>query len=394
MSTTNLKAKEAAFNKLRIPLENKTILCVDGGGMRGILTVQLLKKIEEIAGIPCYELFDMVAGTSTGAIISGLIASGFTAVQIEEKYESLVTQVFKKIFLHDKFWILPGYDKAVYRKNVKDIVKDSSLAQACKMHNIDLMITSKDITENEETFFTCFNMAGGNQSGYYNEVLLRHVLEATMSAPTYFQPYERFVDGGTTAYNNPSLAALMEAKSYDGKEKYNGYPTTLFSLGTGMTVKSIEPKEAASPGFPGAKFWIEYVIDAASQDASAIQVDTFRSGLMTDIDYRRYQISFDKKAIGKIPNRMVPSMNKMLWNLSDEILKGIEMDDVTKFDLVKTIGQSMVEKIMEENKFTKDFIDKDTKRDVLVTAFGDEKTKNIIKTNLKDPDWDKKVPTK
>jgi uncharacterized protein len=40
------------------------------------MTLQLLKKLEEIAGIPCFELFDMVAGTSTGGIIAGLIAAG------------------------------------------------------------------------------------------------------------------------------------------------------------------------------------------------------------------------------------------------------------------------------------------------------------------------------
>lgn len=394
MATTNLKARAEAFKNLNIPEENKTILCVDGGGMRGILTVQSLKKIEEIAGIPCYELFDMVAGTSTGAIISGLIVSGFTAVEIEQKYESLVTQVFKKMFFHDKFWILPGYDKVVYRENVKDIIKDITLAEACKTYNIDLMITSKDMKENEETFFTCFNLPNGTQKGYYKDILLRYVLEATMSARTYFQPYERFVDGGTTAYNNPSLAAIMEAKSYDGREKYKDYPTTLFSLGTGKTVKSIKPEESASPGFPGAKFWIQYVIDAASQDASSIQVDTFRSGLMNNIDYRRYQISFDAKAVGKIPDRMVPSMNRMLSSFSNEELKGIEMDDVTKFDLVKTIGQAMVDKIMEANKFTADFIDKVTKRDELVTAFGDTQTMNTIKTNLSNPDWDKNISTK
>jgi Patatin len=51
--------------------------------MRGILTIQLLKKLEEVAGIPCFDLFDMVAGTSTGGIIAGLIVKGLTATEIE-----------------------------------------------------------------------------------------------------------------------------------------------------------------------------------------------------------------------------------------------------------------------------------------------------------------------
>src|SRR5690349_115311 len=64
-------SRKQAFENLNIDPKKRVILCLDGGGMRGILTIQLLKKFEEIAGIPCYELFDMVAGTSTGGIIAG-----------------------------------------------------------------------------------------------------------------------------------------------------------------------------------------------------------------------------------------------------------------------------------------------------------------------------------
>ena len=64
---THINAKRAeAFKKLNIDLKDRVILALDGGGMRGILTIQLLKKIEEIAGIKCYELFDMVVGPVIG----------------------------------------------------------------------------------------------------------------------------------------------------------------------------------------------------------------------------------------------------------------------------------------------------------------------------------------
>src|SRR6185437_14828061 len=76
-------ARKQAFDNLDIDPGKRVILCLDGGGMRGILTIQLLKKFEEIAGIPCYELFYMVSGTSTGGIIAGLITTGHSAVDIE-----------------------------------------------------------------------------------------------------------------------------------------------------------------------------------------------------------------------------------------------------------------------------------------------------------------------
>src|ERR1700757_5108442 len=104
-------ARSAAFRKLNIGTNHRTILTLDGGGMRGILTIQLLKKLEEVVGIPCYRLFDMVAGTSTGGIIAGLIATGHTAVQIETMYEDLVTQVFDKRLLGSRYINLPNFSK-------------------------------------------------------------------------------------------------------------------------------------------------------------------------------------------------------------------------------------------------------------------------------------------
>lgn len=87
---------ESALKNLGIPLDNKVILSIDGGGMRGILTIQLLKKLEAIAGSPCYEWCDMVAGTSTGAIIASLMLKKKNAKQIEELYMELVSKVFTK----------------------------------------------------------------------------------------------------------------------------------------------------------------------------------------------------------------------------------------------------------------------------------------------------------
>src|SRR5258708_30911282 len=104
-------ARLQAFKNLAIDPQRRAILCLDGGGMRGILTIQLLKKLEEIAGIPCYELFDIVAGTSTGAIIAGLITTGHNAIQIEKMYEELVTEVFDKRLLGNRFVNPPAFSK-------------------------------------------------------------------------------------------------------------------------------------------------------------------------------------------------------------------------------------------------------------------------------------------
>lgn len=386
-------AQKQAYENLKIPFDNRIILCLDGGGMRGILTLQLLKKIEEIAGIPCCQFCDEVAGTSTGAIIAGLLAFGKAAVEIEALYVQFVTKVFlKRNLLSDRFLNPPKYDKKNYRDALKEVVGNITMQQACEKTGLDIFITAKDVTDNEETFFTCFEN-NGQIIGTYKDALLRTVMEATMSAPTYFHSLERFIDGGTTTYNNPSLAALLEAVRYSGKGKYETEKITLFSLGTGIIVHSVSPPDVFNPPGLDTYFWLNYVMDASSQDASAMQVDTLRSGLFCG-DYRRFQISLDTRAIQLLPDKNIADLHESnanwLRDVTDEELKKITMDDVTKFGLMKVIGEAMCDYIMQENKFTKDLNNTKTRRDELVTAYN-----NIarIYAEVTDPSWIDEMPS-
>src|SRR5262245_5703891 len=117
-----------AFQQLRIPSANRALLCLDGGGIRGIMTIQLLKALEEQAGAPCHQIFDMVAGTSTGGIIAGLIAAGKSAVEIDDLYQKLVSKVFqKRDFFSNQFANPPAWSKASYRRLLKEVIGDMSL---------------------------------------------------------------------------------------------------------------------------------------------------------------------------------------------------------------------------------------------------------------------------
>lgn len=385
---TNNSARHEAFQKLGIQPDHKLILCLDGGGIRGILTLQLLKKLEEIAGIPCYELFDMVAGTSTGGIIAGLIAYQKNATEIERLYISLVSKVFKKRnSVANRFVNPPLYDKINYRTELRKLLENTTLKQACVESGIDLMITSKDITAGEETFFTCFNHEG-NFTGTYKDVLLRAAMEATMSAPTYFNPLERFVDGGTTTYNNPTMAAIMEAVHYCPDNKYEQNKLTVFSFGTGTTIEFIDPNNTLHPKGVNVMFWLDLVMRESGQDASDMQINAIRSGIIPKLDFRRFQLSLDTETIHKLPNRSIAGVPgteaTWLWDLTNNDLKGIELDDVGKFDLVKVIGEAMVDFIMETgNQFKSDLLN-ERKKDALITSFGDV---TRIKEQMSNPSW-------
>jgi hypothetical protein len=394
MSAKQLSPEQnAAYTNLGVSPDNRIIISLDGGGMRGILTLQLLKKMEEIAGIPCYKFCDMVAGTSTGAIIAGMIAFGKTAAEIEKLYIEFVTKVFlKNGFLANRFLNPPAYNKKNYRAALKNLLSDTTMEQAHTQTGLDIMITAKDVSDNEETFFTCFEN-NGQINGTYKTALLRSVMEATMSAPTYFHSLERFIDGGTTTFNNPSAAALLEAVRYSGKGKYTADKTTLFSMGTGTLVQSVDPALAFNPKGLDAYFWLNYVMDESSQDASSMQVDMFRSGLIST-DYRRFQMSLDKQAMQLMPDKNIAALHvgnaTWLRDLTNEDLGKIGMDDITKFGLMQTIGEAMTEYIMQKNKFTRDLNDTPSHRDELITAYNNV---SRIQQIMQDTKWIDEYPS-
>ena len=85
----------------------KRILALDGGGLRGILTLGILQKIENIlrdrhgndSGFRLCHYFDLIAGTSTGAIIAATLAMGWTVEQVRKKYMDLGKTVFERSLL-------------------------------------------------------------------------------------------------------------------------------------------------------------------------------------------------------------------------------------------------------------------------------------------------------
>ena len=329
----------------------------------------------------------MVAGTSTGGIIAGLIASGKKVVEIEDLYVKLVKQVFtKKSWIANRFANPPEYSKENYRNILKKELGDITLKQVCEKHDTDILITSKDVVAGEETFFSYFT---SGQIYTYEDVLLRAAMEATMSAPTYFTPFERFVDGGVTTYNNPSLAALMEAVLYGPKDKYNVDKITLFSFGTGCRPQFVKAEDVINPKGLDVVFWLQWLMTEASDDASDMQNYMLRSGLVKGLDFRRFQISLNKESMKKLPNISLENIDDIsadkLHDLSKKELSDIPLDKVSLFPLMKEIGQAMVQKIeqVQATPFCEDLLDANN-REMLVSRVGDVKT---IKTNLSNPNW-------
>jgi patatin-like phospholipase/acyl hydrolase len=174
------------------------ILSIDGGGIRGIIPSLVLKYIEEKTQKSISELFHMVAGTSTG----GILTCALTAPIIEGKPRkcSEIIDVYRvrgKDIFEKSFWkgfgSLGGMvDEKYDAKNLEEVlmyylgeVRLSDVSQ-------DLLVTSYDLHKRKPYFFKSWKARGEqlnpNETAAERDFYLREVARATSAAPTYFEP--------------------------------------------------------------------------------------------------------------------------------------------------------------------------------------------------------------
>lgn len=178
------------------------ILALSGGGVRGIFQATFLKYVEEqlYKNTPLNQMFDMVVGTSTGAIVASALALGIKMKQVEDCYKNHGQEIFdeKKLKYLRSEWYCPKKLKNILEKEFDD----KKMIEA-KCH---LIITA-----------TCLD--NYKQKLFMNKDNMK-VVDAIMSstaAPFYFPCYTfddglnlSYMDGGLWA-NNPSLIAIMYA---------------------------------------------------------------------------------------------------------------------------------------------------------------------------------------
>ena len=256
----------------------KRILALDGGGLRGILSLAMLQGIEDIlrqrhAGDPDFRLchyFDLIAGTSTGAIVAATLALGWTVEEVREKYMQLGAAVFTKSLLRQGL-LRAKYDEAKLVAELKKVygVKTTLASPDLKT---GLLIMTKRIdtgspwpisnNPNGKYFNTRPKSVVGN-----GDYPLWQVVRASTAAPAFFDPESitiarapgsravtgEFIDGGVSPFNNPAVVAVMYA-TMAGYQL--GWPTgadrlLVVSVGTGaadpeVTHAKVAAKQAVS----------------------------------------------------------------------------------------------------------------------------------------------------
>ncbi|WP_078380464.1 CBASS cGAMP-activated phospholipase [Sutcliffiella halmapala] len=202
------------------------ILCIDGGGIRGVFAVAILQAIENEYKKPIGDLFDMVAGTSTGSIIASSVSIKVEMTSVLKNYKEFGGKIFDRQAKVGLFKSI--YSDKYLRRFFHQAFGERSLADVTK----PLLIPAVDVTHGRP-FVHRSNY--GNKDTKDLTIKLWDAVLSSCSAPVYFPPnninnHYLSIDGGLWA-NNPSLVCLTEALEYfkvDLKEM------KILSIGTGL----------------------------------------------------------------------------------------------------------------------------------------------------------------
>ncbi|PZO52057.1 MAG: patatin [Alphaproteobacteria bacterium] len=279
----------------------KRILALDGGGVKGILTLGMLKVLEDelrrrAGGDAAFRLsdyYDLIGGTSTGAIISTALALGLTVDEVIELYQRLGPEVFGRtagdgVFLQAKF------DSKKLRRALHSVLSTKTLGSqdlrtGLAIHAKRIDTGSAWVVTNHPLgiFYDPTDGAGVFPNKRYRLVDL---VLASAAAPTFFdeilidiefddkrRPIQKgfFVDGAVSANNNPSMQLFMLAlePSYKFGWKPGADNLMMTSCGTGSRRPTVDGKafQGLPPGLRGVHALRAMVYDTQVQGIMMMQ---------------------------------------------------------------------------------------------------------------------------
>ena len=240
----------------------RKILSLDGGGIRGVLTLEILLQLEQQLqqelkkddSFCLADYFDYIGGTSTGAIIAAGLSLGMKVQKLLDFYEEKGEAMFDKSFLLKR--VKYFYNDGPLLKELKNTFGDGDIdIESGKFRSLLLVVTMNRSTDSPWPI-------SNNPWAKYNEptrpdcnlrIPLYQLVRASTAAPVYFRPETLqwdpanpektfvFVDGGVTPYNNPAFLMYKMAtqKAYQLQWATGERNLLIVSVGTGS---------AASPG--------------------------------------------------------------------------------------------------------------------------------------------------
>lgn len=262
----------------------RRLLAIDGGGLLGLIPAEALILVEaqlnQLTGTekPLCDRFDLIGGTSTGAILAAGLALGLKASDLRDFYLKFGKEIFTKEFILTRLW--HSYPSGPLETHLKDVFGEDTTLGSDKLR-AQIVIVTKNATQGNDWFFT-----NNPKSKFFKNnsgLPLWQVVRASTAAPTYFPPQKidipddagkkqtyEFIDGGVSSYNNPALQVFLEATI----PQYGlGWPMgadrlLLMSLGTGYNSIAIDAGKASDYELLD---WAKYMVKELMNEANLQQ---------------------------------------------------------------------------------------------------------------------------
>jgi predicted patatin/cPLA2 family phospholipase len=361
----------------------KRILALDGGGIRGAVTLGFLEEIERIlaerhttSGIMnrdefrLHHYFDLIGGTSTGAIIAALLAvGGYSVAEIKEKYRTLGARIFsdrngfnllgKQIYFNGK------YNSQPLKEELAEIFGEARLGDNTNKTGLCVVAKRLDtcstwpVTNNPKaTFFD------------QNRFFIRDIVRASTAAPSYFDPEiidvglgeeGVFVDGGMSMMNNPAWQLFLVATLKGYKFHWETGDDNMFivSIGTGRRSKKLIGEKWSNPNLLDiAKFAPEQFMSDANELVELMMHFVGKAtGPLRKIDLEIGDLSEDAihggKAFSYLRYNVEMVKNELnnigVTGLSDlKIANLMNMDLPENVDLLIEIGEKAAKEYVKE----------------------------------------------
>ena len=238
----------------------KRILALDGGGIRGALILGYLEKIEEILrarhhkpDLLLCDYFDLIGGTSTGAIIAASLAIGNDVATIKDLYLRLGEKVFNthKWWKWKRYW-RHTFDAEHLRVELKSVFGNLTIGHRREKPLIEngktqYIRTGLCVVAKRADTGSTWPLANHPNAIYHGPnagILLRKLVRASTAAPTFFEEERMdvgegqigvFVDGGVSMANNPALQLFLLAtlKGFRFNWQTGADKLLIVSVGTG-----------------------------------------------------------------------------------------------------------------------------------------------------------------
>jgi hypothetical protein len=234
----------------------RKLLALDGGGTRGIVSIAFLEQIEELLrrrsgrgdAFRLSDHFDLIGGTSTGAIIAAGLALGRSVAELKALYLELGPAVFRKR------WHIPLFQSRYGSAQLGEILvrefgnislEDTSLKTLLAVVTKRVDTGSPWIVSNITSQPYWHDRADGARKGN-RHIALASLVRASAAAPFYFGPEQipissevsgTFVDGAVSPYNSPAVPLLLlaTAQNYGLKWPVGVENLSIVSVGTGRS---------------------------------------------------------------------------------------------------------------------------------------------------------------